>query len=61
MSLKIYKKKFEENQSLPKTIIEGFLQPTAHQKRQLKQRAFSPFLTRWHIERFKATPYKSSK
>ena len=51
----------EENQPLPKTIIEGFLLPTTHQKRQLKQRAFSPFLTRWHIWKIQAAPYKSSK
>ena len=44
-SQNIYKKMSEENQPLPQTIIKGYLLRTAQ----------------WHIGRFKAAPYKSSK
>ena len=39
----------EENRPLPQTIIKDYFLRRAHQK------------TRWHIGRFKAAPYKSSK
>ena len=61
VTVKILQKISEENQPLPQTIIKGYLLRTAHQKRKLKQRAFSPFFIRLHIGRFTAAPYKSSK